>query len=140
MIRTGALVLQTRAWLLDAGEDAQVVRSRGIGEDFPAKPDRLFIIARTGGPGLQTEGAFDVPTYQVRTRGRVNDPDDAEAMADLLDRIYLDTPKPLLIDGRHVTEIARVGSPPTEDRRDPGRRTHLTANYLIRLSRYAVVL
>jgi hypothetical protein len=142
VIRTSALVDWLTARYADHGETPDrlaVVRSRGIGEELPRSPDRMVIVARTGGPGLALEAAFDVPSYQLRFRGAQNDPDDAEALADLGDRILIDAAVPVLIGGRHVALITRTGSPPTEDRRDPARRTHLTCNYLLQLSRYDAV-
>lgn len=136
MLRTTAMAL----WLQDRyrleGEGVEVHRSRGVGEELPHAPDRLVIVARTGGPGLAVEGAFDVVSFQVRFRGAQRDPDDAEALADLGDRLLVDAPMPALIDGHHVTVITRTGSPPTEDRRDPAGRLHLTGNYLVHLARF----
>jgi hypothetical protein len=136
MVSTTAFATWISGLYVTAGETVQVVRSRGIGEELPAKPDRLVIVARTGGPGLALEGAFDVPTFQLRWRGGQNDPDDAEQLADLGDRLLLEAPMPTTIDGHHVTLIDRTGSPPTEFRRDTARRTHLTGNYFLRLARY----
>lgn len=128
------------AWYADryvaAGDPVQVVRSRGVGEPLPSQPDRLVIVSRTGGPGLAREGAFDTPTYQIRWRGAQNDPDDAEALADMGDALLLEIPSPCFIAGRYIVKIDRTGSPPTELVRDQGRRTHLTASYAVQLSRY----
>jgi hypothetical protein len=111
VIRTSALVDWTSDQLAEAGETVKVVRSRGVETGFPSQPDRLVIVARTGGPGLALDAVFDVPSFQIRTRGAQNDPDDAETLADLVDRLYLDAAMPMTLDGRHVVYIRRVGSP-----------------------------
>lgn len=137
MLGTSAFAAWVQTQYRNAGDaKIQVVRSRGVGETLPSQPDRLVIVARTGGPGLAVEGAYDVVTFQLRFRGAQRDPDDAEHLADLGDRLLVDAPMPTLIDGRRVIAITRTGSPPTEDRRDSAGRLHLTCNYLVHLSRY----
>lgn len=136
MVGTSAFATWLGTLYTGAGETVKVVRSRGIGEELPSQPDRLVIVARTGGPGLALEGIADVPSFQVRFRGAQRDPDDAETLADLGDRLILEAALPAMISGRHVYSITRVGSPPTEDRRDSAGRTHLTCNYLLYLTRY----
>lgn len=117
----GQVISAGRAYLSDGG--------------IVSKPNRLIIIARTGGPGLAYEGLFDGISFQARIRGAQGDPDDAETLADWVDKAFVDSLPPFDLAGHHVTRVSRLGSPPTFLLTDSAGRTHLTANYVILASR-----
>lgn len=121
---------------LIAGTNAGVGYQHGPGDPLPSQPDRLYVVARTGGPGWQLDGVMDDISFQIRTRGGQNDYDDAENLALVADRAILDASWPQPIGGWHTTNAQRVGGPPSFLIRDQARRTHFTCNYVLSIARY----
>lgn len=116
--------------------EAKVGYQHGPGDPLPTKPDRMVIVARTGGPGWALDGAMDDVAFQLRIRGGENNYDDAEDLALSVDRAVLDSRWPQTIGGWTATIAQRVGGPPAFLVRDPARRTHFTCNYVLSIARY----
>jgi hypothetical protein len=100
----------------------------------PPQPDRVILLVLTGGPPPSRERTFDHPTVQVRTRGLQNDQGDAEALAGQVDDAFLGAPEGVLVNGKRVLTINRLSGPAFLSR-DGGRRTTLSANYVLEVQR-----
>lgn len=106
---------------------------------IPSQPDRLVIVALTGGPGLAVEAAFDNISFQIRVRGLQREKIDgptAEDDAWAIDRMLLEHAVPGQIGAQWVNAISRVGGPPGFLLRDSAQRIHLTCNYIFAVARY----
>lgn len=108
---------------------------------IPDLPDRVYLLAFTGGPGFQVERAIDVQSFQIRTRGMASiggkapvGSSDAEDLAWAVDDLLMHTGAGLIGDC-YVNLIDRVGGPPTFFMRDPKGRVHFTGNYLFYVAR-----
>lgn len=110
---------------------------------MPKTPDRVLVIAMTGGPGLSVEGLFDTVSFQIRTRGKAAIGGraaeaglDAEQIAWSVDAFLLAVRGGVHVGSQFVNLIDRVGSPPTFLLREPGSgRVHMTGNYLFSVAR-----
>lgn len=120
---------------------AAFLRSRGIteeimhGEEEPEMPDRVVLLTPTGGPGGSKELVFEQASVQVRCRGNQNDPADAEALGDRVDRVLMGTIPPLVVGGRHVTSVQWLGGLPAVVGRDDARRYQTSASYVFEIAR-----
>lgn len=127
--------------MIRAADIAAFLASRGVAEKVEfgggevEMPDRVVFVNQTGGAGESKERAFERATVQVRCRGAQNDPADAEALADQVDRALMDVAYPVTIGGRHVTSIQWVGGPPALVGRDDARRSELAASYVVEIAR-----
>lgn len=104
------------------------------GPKMPETLHRVCVITRSGGVGLQYEGAFDAQVFQVRTRGAsarpsVSDPSEAERLAWLVDGALLSASMPTM-GGVPTLGWNRSGGPPTPEE-DAGNRTVMLCNYVI---------
>lgn len=120
---------------------AAFLTSRGItepmmhGEEEPEMPDRVVLLTPSGGPGETRERIFELLIIQCRCRGNQNDPADAEALADQVDRAWMDPIYPLVIDGRHVVRVQHAGGAPAIIGRDDARRYESSASYVLDIAR-----
>lgn len=105
---------------------------------LPSQPDRLVIVALTGGPGLSIEGVYDNVSFQIRTRGKQRDDASAEEDAWAIDRMLLEHSVPGTFGPQWVNRISRVGGPPGFLMRDSANRVHLTCSYVFAVARYPV--
>jgi hypothetical protein len=122
-------------WLVLAGWD--VTQESGYplypGPEILAEPDRAVFVTSTGGPGYVTDdAAADAWSFQARLRGPADDPVAAERAVQLLDWTILNGPHPVQVDGVHVLNVQRLGSPPAALPLDPNdRRFEFTGNYIL---------
>lgn len=137
---TPALITVPRAqlvmdWLTVAGWDGTQETGYPLypGPEILSEPDKAVFLTPTGGPGYVTdEGGADAWSFQSRLRGAADDPLGAEAAAQLLDWTILGGPHPVRVDGIHVLNVQRLGSPPSALPLDPNdRRFELVCNYII---------
>lgn len=127
MISTGDI----ETWLRANGLPADAAVS--VDGEIPAMPDKLVVLARTGGPGAVKERAFDNATLQVITRDGQNTGEAAEDFSELVDAIFMGATPPITIGGRHVTYID--GGPPAFLDRDEARRVSYVAVYTLQVAR-----
>lgn len=87
----------------------------------------------TGGFGLETEDAFDNPTFQVRCRG----PSQVVARdaAFLIDGFLLGEREPFFVGDTWVLAISRSGGRPSYLITDERGRTTYTCNYIAKSER-----
>ena len=99
---------------------------------IPEMPDRLAVVTPISGPGLTLEGLADTPGFQLRCRGRQNDPDDAEAIAYDADKRILAAQYPTTIGPVRLTAVTRSGGRPSllSATPDSGNRTEMVCTYL----------
>lgn len=112
---------------------------------LPAGPDLVCVVTRTGGPGTSLNGVLDNVSFQLRFRGKQNDPGSCEDMAWTADFILAPPPleAPLaggMIGSQYVVQVMRVGGAPSFLLFDSARRTHMTGNYIFAVSRVPVAL
>lgn len=108
------------------------------GPYVPDMPDWMFSVTPLPGYGETMDGAGDVSGFQLLTRGPQNDPDAAERMADIADRMirFSGFPMPVADGGLQLTRVMRSGGgPQVTPRDDDGDRTSLTCNYLTEIMR-----
>lgn len=129
-------VAEMRAYLVSQGVDVLVVS----GLEELESPDRLLFVTPSGGAGETMERMFELNSVQIRTRGVRNNPADAFALADRVDRALMDVEYPLRIGGRHVTKVQWAGGPPALVERDAALRSVLSASYVFEVSRHPVAL
>jgi len=103
------------------------------GPEILVSPDKAVHITMTPGPGYTTEeGGTDAWGFQARVRGPSDDPEGANAAAQLLDWTILHAFTPAWIDGVRVIVCHRLGSSPSPLPLDPSdRRFEYTADYVI---------
>lgn len=109
-----------------------------VGPYVPDMPDCLFVVTPIPGAGATMEGIGDVTGFQLRTRGPQVDPDAAERMAKIADRMIRDADFPVDVaaGGLRLVRILRSGAGPAElPTDDSGDRTTLTCNYLTEIIR-----
>jgi hypothetical protein len=123
-------VAAIRAYLQSRGITDEIVD----GLDERTMPDRLVYIV-TGGAGELRERVFERVTVQAICRGAQNDLSDAEALADAVDRAFMDVIYPVSIGGRHVPSIQWAGGGPALIDRDDARRSLLSATYVVEVAR-----
>lgn len=121
-------------WLTAAGWDTTQETGWPLlpGPEIEPAPDKVVHLTPAGGPGYTTEeGGTDAWSFQARLRGPADDPDAAQAAAQLLDWTILTAP-PAVIGGVPVLNVQRLGSPPSPLPLDPAdRRFEYTATYVI---------
>lgn len=122
-------------WLIQAGWDAAQETGYPLypGPEILDEPDQAVFITLTPGPGYQTEeGGVDAWGFQAHLRGPADNPDAAQAAAQLLDWTILHAPLPAQADGVAVLSVRRLGSSPAALPLDPSsRRFEYTADYII---------
>jgi Bacteriophage minor capsid protein len=97
-------------------------------------PNEIVIITVGGGAGMDSELLFDRPGVQIRTIGRQDDYNSAEALAQAVDKtmgdmgIYASATR--TINGKRVLSIVRTGGAPSLLLKDDGDRYHFTCNYI----------
>jgi hypothetical protein len=103
------------------------------GPEIIASPDKAVHITLTPGPGYTTEeGGTDAWGFQARVRGASDDPEGANAAAQLLDWTILTAFTPARVDGVRVVNCQRLGSTPSPLPLDPSdRRFEYTADYIL---------
>lgn len=104
--------------------------AREHGPDDPEIPGRFILATRFGGPGLQVDGVQDAIGYQLKVAGDQHNPGESEDLALYLDA-WLIGGISRTIQGKWVTSIARVGSPPVPLLVDDADRTHFICNYTV---------
>ena len=123
------------AFLVAAGWD--ITQETGYplfeGPEILVSPDRAVFITPTPGPGYVTEeGGADAWGFQARVRGPSDNPDAANAAAQLLDWTILRAVTPARVCGVRVINCQRLGSTPSPLPLDPAdRRTEYTADYIL---------
>ena len=103
------------------------------GPYVPDMPDRLIVLTATPGPGYVMEAAADAGAFQLRCRGRQNDPADAEQIAYAADSLILNAPFPARTgSGQVIVHVHRLGGTPAplSGSPDDGDRYELTASYV----------
>lgn len=125
MLRAADLI----AWLESRVNDVSITFVPGF--YVPDMPDRIVIITVTsGGPWAGEEMAIDRPSFQARSRGRQNDPADAEAVAWAVDDAIRLAALPASLPCGQLKAITRSGGPPTVlGPPDDADRTELTCGY-----------
>lgn len=113
--------------LTDAGFTQTLIEP---GPELPDVPDSYVLLSPYGGPGLALDGALDDKAWQVRSVGRQNDPDNAEAIADAIDIAFISLPSSK-VGGVWVASIQRVGGAPSPLMVDDAERTHYVCNYIV---------
>jgi hypothetical protein len=91
-----------------------------------------FIKITLGGSagGLQVEGLFDAPTFQIQCRGGENNYEDAEAIAYEIDSVMIGAPNNFMMGDVYVQTISRVGGAPQSlQLTDAQSRYVFTCNY-----------
>jgi hypothetical protein len=103
------------------------------GPEIVTSPDKAVFLTPSGGPGYVTEeAALDAWTFQARLRGPFDDPLAPELAAQQLDYLILTASCPQQVDGVTVSNVTRLGSPPTVLPLDPAdRRFEFTCTYVI---------
>jgi hypothetical protein len=103
------------------------------GPEIQVSPDRIVTLTPSGGPGYVTEeAALDAWAFQARLRGPANDPDAAELAAQQFDWYVLTARTPQPVDGVTISNIGRLGAPPSPLPLDPAdRRFEFTCTYVI---------
>jgi hypothetical protein len=102
------------------------------GPEILVSPDKAVFITMTPGPGYTTEeGGTDAWGFQARLRGGSDDPEGANAAAQLLDWTILTASTPAWTDGVRVINCQRLGATPAPLPLDPNdRRFEYTAEYI----------
>jgi hypothetical protein len=102
------------------------------GPEILVSPDKAVHITMTPGPGYVTEeGGADAWGFQARLRGASDDPEGANAAAQLLDWTILTASTPAWVDGVRVINCQRLGATPAPLPLDPAdRRFEYTADYI----------
>lgn len=96
------------------------------------EPDngRVIVVTMQPGAGLQMEGLFDSPAFQIRCRGAENNYQDAENIALDVDSILLASPTSFDIGDVRVDYIGRSGGAPQAlPFTDANSRYVFTCNY-----------
>lgn len=96
------------------------------------EPDngRVIVVTMQPGTGLQLEGLFDAPAFQIRCRGAENNYTDAENIALDVDSILLHAPTNFILGDVQVDYIGRVGGAPQAlPFPDTSSRYTFTCNY-----------
>lgn len=88
-----------------SGIRAPVNRSR-----TPDAPPQQITVTPSGGREPTTEGAFERLGFRVECRGR-ND-EEAESLADEVDRAFMQAPIPFELSGRWTISMSRASQPP----------------------------
>lgn len=88
-----------------SGIRAHVNRSR-----TPDAPPQQITVTPSGGRGPTTEGAFERPGFRVTCRGRSDE--EAESLADEVDRAFTQAPTPFELGGRWTISMSRASQPP----------------------------
>lgn len=119
-----------RTWLIAAPRSVTSTIRINVQPDLP---DTVVTLTDTGGYGLETEGALDNPTFQVRCRG----PSQVVARdtAFLIDGFLLDQGEPFSVGDTWVLVISRSGGRPSYLITDEGGRTTYTCNYIAKSER-----
>lgn len=104
---------------------------------LPETPDVVVVLTATGGYPLEIEDSYDVPTFQVRTRGLTAI--QARDLAYQLDAAIIDAVPPFTLgvggNAKRVIDRGRVGGPPADDVTDERGRSECVCNYWIRIVR-----
>ena len=124
-------VAAVRAFLVGRGVTAPIF----AGFEEQSTPDRLVYVTPTGGLGEARERRFERVTIQCRCRGEQEDPADAEALADQVDRAWMDAIYPIVVGDRHCISVQWAGGPPQILARDNARRWESSCSYVCELER-----
>lgn len=100
------------------------------GPELPDIPEPFVVCTRYGGPGMDADGAIDQISWQFRSVGPQANYDAAEAAADAID-IAMISHFSAYVGGVWVSEIQRVGGPPTSLMTDEADRTHFVGSYTV---------
>ena len=103
------------------------------GPEILTSPDKAVFITPTPGPGYVTEeGGADAWGFQARVRAGSDDPEGANAAAQLLDWTILTAFTPATVGGIRVINCQRLGATPSPLPLDPAdRRFEYTADYIL---------
>lgn len=103
---------------------------------LPDQPDSAVVIDPRGGASPTFEGIFDRPAIFIQCRGEQADPGSAETLAAQVDAILLaPPPNRVLVGGLYVTNVQRLGGPPSLLGRDDAQRSILAATYIFEVER-----
>lgn len=115
-----------KAWLLENIESGAPIHTDRI-------PDNgRFVKITIGGSagGLQNEGLFDAPTFQIQCRGGENNYDDAENIALEIDSVIIQAPNNFMMGDVYVQAFDRVGGAPQALQLQDAQARHVfTCNY-----------
>lgn len=100
------------------------------GPEMPDVPGRFIVLTRYGGPGEHFEGILDQIAWQVRVAGLQNQYDDAETIADAIDRALLEVGSQE-VNGLWVSGVQRSGGAPNPLLKDNADRTHFVCSYIV---------
>jgi hypothetical protein len=90
----------------------------------------IRIIPGGSAGGLQMDGLFDAPTFQIQCRGGENNYEDAEAIAYEIDNVFLNSSNNIMVGDCYVQVIDRIGGAPQNLQiRDPESRFVFTCTY-----------
>ena len=104
-------------------------------EELPAMPDRVCAVALFGGGPTLRERTWDQQQIQVLCRGRQGSSRDAEDFAAQVDDLVMGVVPPILIGGRRVASLDRLGGPPARVDTDPARRVILSVSFMVQVGR-----
>lgn len=100
----------------------------------PPQPDRMVLVAFTGGHGLVYQRAFDEVYVSLTSRGAQRQPADAKALADEVDTAILGVVPPVSIGTGRVNDIYRT-APPRHVATDKAMRAQYVAVYSLLVAR-----
>lgn len=96
-------------------------------------PDKLVVVTLQPGAGTLMEDLFDVPAFQLRSRGSVENYADAETLAFELDDLVLSADLPATLEGCYVDAMGRTGGAPVAlGPPDSGGRFEFVCSYWAR--------
>jgi hypothetical protein len=103
-----------------------------MGPYVDEEPDKVVTLTPVPGPGYQLEAAADAGAFQARVRGGQDDQPGAEALAYALDSLILGAQFPVVVAGRTLIHVHRLGSTPSPLAADPddGTRFSYVCTYL----------
>jgi hypothetical protein len=120
------------AYLATKGITAEI-RFEG---DLPGMPDEVVVLELPPALSPTYEQQFDRPAVRALVRGKQSDPGSAEALMSAVDAAFLDPVPPLVIGGRHVTNIQQFAGPGFVGLDDPSsRRAVFSATYVLEIAR-----
>lgn len=114
-------------WLTELGVTGYMVNGTG---DIPEMPDLMTVVTPVGGRGLRMEGVADHSGFQLRVVGPQNDPDSAEDVALVADKLILNARVPRTIGTTRLVSVSRQGGRPVAlGKPDKGGRTSFVCTY-----------
>lgn len=93
-------------------------------------PGQYLLLDRTGGPGLDAEGVLDVIGWRIESVGDQGSYDDAEDLADAVDRAIMNRGYSRAVNGTWMVAAYRQAGPPQPVYVDTADRHHFACGYL----------